>query len=67
MEYAPNPTGTQAGCRVVDYGRDIADLAQIVSALQRQVAMLHKRIDDIGATYGSPTVYGMPTSGFENY
>lgn len=63
------------GTRVVDYGRDIADLRKFVVALQGQVnnlegqvERLQKRLEDSGALYGGTIAYGtqqVPVDGFK--
>ena len=45
------------GTRVVDYGKDITDLRAVVKALQVQVAMLQKRLEDNGTLYGGAVAY----------
>ena len=43
--------------RVVDYGKDISDLRQIVMALQGQMDILLKRLEQSGALYNGAVAY----------
>lgn len=45
------------GTRIVDYGKDIAELAQVVKALQMQVNSLQQRLEDQGTLYGGAVAY----------